>query len=195
MTPLLRHRWLAAGGALLTLPLFLVTLLVLLSMVNTMGLVFLTRFTIENHTDRELWVTPIGAVGPEGTRRTLPLAYFTFPYLLSLKDREFRLGPGARRDFTYDWDDIQFSEILVRDQAGDLRVLPTGLPPTEGQYRRPEQKHFVVRDWPAMSLPSPEQRAAMDHPRNRRVLGLYLLGLGGLAFPWFVVKALRGSSR
>lgn len=190
-----RERILYGAAAVLAFPPFLVSLLLALSLVNPMGLAFLTTFTIENQTSKQLWVTPIGAVGKDGQRKTLPMSAFTFPNLPSPNDRDFTLTPGGNRSFTYDWDDVQFSEILVRDATGAFRALPTGLHPIEGQYRRPEQDRFVIKKWEDLAAATPAQMEALQTRRGRRVVTLYILALAGLAFPYFVVKAARASGQ
>jgi hypothetical protein len=62
MTSATLHRAAYASAAVLSFPLFLVTLLFALSLINPMGLAFLTTFEVKNSSTKELWVTPIGAV-------------------------------------------------------------------------------------------------------------------------------------
>ena len=61
---------------ILTLPLFLLFLMMCLFALNPMGMGFLTEFQIENKTSVNIYVTPIGAVGEEGRRKTLPYSMF-----------------------------------------------------------------------------------------------------------------------
>ena len=160
------------------------------SLINPMGLMFLTGFTVENASDEEVWVTPIGAVGERGERRPLPLSAFKIPYLLTPFRNDLPVARGARREFIYDWDDIQFSEILVRDAKGEYRALATGLHPTEGQYRRPQQTNFVVNPLDTLPSATGQQLAALEFS-GARLWIFYGSAMGGLLFPWFVFRAAR----
>lgn len=153
-----------------------------------MGLMFLTGFTVENASGENVWVTPIGAVGEAGTRRPLPLSAFKIPYLLTPFRKDLPVAQGARLEFIYDWDDIQFSEILVRNAKGEYHALATGLPPTEGQYRRPQQTNFVVLPLDAMPPATGQQLAALE-TSGARLWIFYASALGGLLFPWFAFRA------
>lgn len=151
---------------------------------------FLTSFRITNDSGEAVFVTPIGAVGEQGDRFMLPLSVSEFPYLMKVKTGNFRIPPGESRSFTYDWDDIQFSEIVVRSSGDAYKILPTGLHPTEGQYRRPQERSFVI---PALAnlAPASEVHLQALTPRSRRIVGLYALAVLGLAFPFFCYKSLR----
>ena len=166
------------------------TLLVGVSLVNPMGLAFLTSFTITNDSGEPVFVTPIGAVGKQGDRYMLPLSMLPFPYLMRLKTGDFMIPPGESRSFTYDWDDIQFSEIVVRNSGGAYGILPTGLHPTEKQYRRPQEKHFVIPVFSKLAPASDSHLQALT-PRSRRIFGFYALAALGLTFPFFCYKAFR----
>lgn len=89
------QRLLYAAAAAATLPLVLWTLLVIFSLINPMGLMFLTNFTVENNSGEKLWVTPIGAVGQDGKRRPLPLSVGQFVYLLTLFREDLALARGG----------------------------------------------------------------------------------------------------
>lgn len=178
------------GCAVLCFPLFLLTLLMAQSLVNPMGLMFLTTFTIENRTNEHIWVTPIGAVGSAGTRYLLPLSVGPFPYLMTPSRKDVHLRPGDRRSFTYDWDDIQFSEILIRKEKEPYRTLPTGLPPTEGQYRRPAETDFVVSSFAGLRPATEVELQALDTQSNRIFL-LYGGAFVGLLFPYFLFRAIK----
>lgn len=179
-------RVLYAAATLVTLPLVLWTLLVVFSLINPMGLMVLTGCNVENHSGKRLWVTPIGAVGHEGKRRPLPLSVGN---LMTPFRKDLPLAQGVENSFTYDWDDIHFSEILVRNDRGEYRVMPTGLHPTEGQYRRPDQTNFVVASFDALPPASAIHLEAL-HYSGAEMMIFYALGLGGLLFLWFVYRAI-----
>ena len=183
-------RWILLAAAILTFPLFLLTLLVAFSVVNPMGLAFLTSFEVVNETEEPLFVTPIGAVGSRGHRRTLPLSISRWFYVLGTKTSEFPVPPGSSRTFAYDWDDIQFSEILIRRKTGSYHFITTGLDPIAGQYRRPEQDRFVIRDLDA--LPAADAHLLPALPQQTgRTWTLYALAVVGLLSPVFFKLAQR----
>ncbi len=183
-----------ALASVVTLPLFLVTLLTGLNLVNPMGLAFLTSFHVVNRSGENLWVTPIGAVGSAGKRRTLPLAFGQYLYLMKPFSKDIALSDGERQRLVYDWDDIQFSEILLRRENGEYRVLETGLHPTENQYRRPAQTEFVVENMADLPLARELHLAALA-PLGSDALIQYGLALIGLVCPYFLFKLLMPKRR
>jgi len=176
--------------AILLSPLFLLTVLVGSSVVNPMGLVFLTTFEVENKTSEEILVTPIGAVGPTGDRHTLPYSALSWLYIMKSSSSDYSIASGEVRKFTYDWDDIQFSEILVRQPSKDYRVIPTGLHPTKGQYRRPEKTRFEIADIESAQLAEEKHLAAL-HDGSSGILTIYLLAALGIASPVLFIRASR----
>lgn len=165
-------------------------MLVAVSAVNPFGLMFLTSFTIENGTDEEILVTPIGATGAAGTRYTLPYSVFKRFEVFGVKKGNFRIPAGASKEFTYDWDDIQFSEILVRRSNEPWRVTATGLHPTFNQYRMPQKSRFVISDVENLPYASEIHLAAL--PGNSLwILAIHFLSLLGLASPVLIVVGLR----
>ena len=176
--------------AILLSPLFLLTLVIGSNVVNPMALAFLTTFEVENKTDEEIFVTPIGAVGQNGHRHTLPYSASTCLYIMAPSSADYPITPGGLREFTYDWDDIQFSEILVRRASEDYRVIPTGLHPTENQYRRPEKTRFEIGDLESAPLAKEQHLAALPS-NSTRIWTIYLLAVLGLASPVLFFKALR----
>jgi hypothetical protein len=180
--------WLLILAGVLLLPLFLVTALFVVNSVNPMALAFLTRFEIENKTGSHIWVTPLGAVGEQGTRKSLRC--FAVLYIALPASRNFVIAPGKSRRFVYDWDDIQFCEILVRGGTGEWRVLSTGLDPVKGQYRPPPTRHFVISDLASLPRAQQFQLDAMSDYSGRVYL-LYALVAGGLLGPILLVCGLR----
>jgi hypothetical protein len=176
--------------AIATLPLLLLTLLFALNVVNPLARLFLTSFEIVNETEELLSVTPIGAVGSVGARHPLPISLSRSYYLMGLKTAEFSIPPGSSRIFTYDWDDIQFSEILIRREEGDYHFMATGLDPIQGQYRRPEADRFVIKD--IAELPAAEDHHVAALGRGAaKVWRVYALGGIGFLSPVFFILAVK----
>ena len=181
MRPLLQKRLLRVAGFVL-LPLFCLTCLLTCSVVNPMGLAFLTSFEVVNSTHEDLVITPIGARGPDGRRGTLPISSSSRLYVMSSQRGEFPLPAGSTLSLTYDWDDVQFSEIVCRRPDGSDLVLPTGLHPTQGQYRQPPTKRFEISDLAALQ-PATELHLAAVRSQGGRIPFLYILAGLGLLSP------------
>lgn len=187
------QRILTAIAGLLS-PLSLLTMLTALTMVNPMGLAFLTEFTVVNETSEDVWITPIGAIGQAGRRSTLPYSRFRNLVVLSTEDREFQIAARSSRSFVYDWDDIQFCEILIRSEEGAYRILPTGLHPTQRQYCRPETDRFVITNLVELEPATELQLAALESRRGRRIQIIYGLACLGLMPPlllYFTINPQR----
>jgi hypothetical protein len=150
----------------LTTPLTCTTGLLAVHAVNPMLWIFLFDLVVENRTDRVLFVTPVGSIGPEGQRFTLPLYHATtrpFPIAVPvMKQGNFKLNPGESIELTYDWDDINFSEIVVRDDAGETRMLVVDPKPTENRYHSPYRSVFVIDSFEALKDSPAQVREAAD---------------------------------
>jgi hypothetical protein len=130
-----------AALCLLTLPL---TLIVLVIIFNPFGVVFIASFSIHNESGEAVYVTPIGAYGTNALRAVLPQYAVGFAAFPAFRSSNFRLRSGGSVRVHYDWDDINFSEIVVRDRAGQVKQLVIDPVPTEKQYHAPERDVFIV---------------------------------------------------
>lgn len=128
------------------LPLSCVPVLFLLNVVNPMQMVFVTAFTVENRTAATIYVTPVGTVGPDGWRRPLPLAVWQAPWVPASQRGRIPIGSGETITLYYDWDDINFSELVVETEGGTLRQLIVNPNPTANQYTIPRVTDFVIDD-------------------------------------------------
>jgi len=189
----LKANFYITAGILLA-PLFLLTLLLGLHVFNPMALVFLAEFEIENRTGVPIWVTPLGAVGKAEERCTLPYSVSRFLYIDSPRRREFKIAPDDSRRFVYDWDDIQFCEILVRTEKGDYHVFSTGLHPVNDQYQRPPTNRFVISEPAALPRAEPFQLDALQRG-NRKPMLLVFGALGALCPIFLILRAAREKTR
>jgi hypothetical protein len=176
--------------AIILSPLSLVTLLIGINMINPMSLMFITTFEIENKTGEEILVTPIGAVGPKDHRETLPYSALPWPYIMIRDYEDYPIAPGEVRKFHYDWDDIQFSEILIRLPSKEYHVIQTGLHPTKGLYRRPDKDRFEIEDIESTPLAEDKHLEALQTDSNRIFL-LYVLAILGFVPPALFFWALK----
>ncbi len=142
-------------------PLSLLTSVVVLGAVNPFGLIFLTSFTIDNNSGQNIWVSPIGAVGQNGDRHPLPFSYFKHFSVRSIKKTDFYIAKDTSRMFVYDWDDIQFSEILVRHEQGDICFIATDPNPTQNQYRNLKNKLFTIPSLSELPVASSNLKSAL----------------------------------
>ncbi len=184
-----KRRLMIAVGFLFA-PLFFSAVLIAVNAVNPFGLMFLTSFTIKNGTNEEIFVTPIGARDGAGVRCTLPYSVFKRFEVFGIKKGNFRIPAGSSKELTYDWDDVQFSEILVRRNNEPWRVKATGLHPTFSQYRIPQKSCFVISDLEHLPYASEIHLAAL--PGNSLwTLTIYFLSFLGLASPFLIFNGLR----
>ena len=180
--------WLSCFGSLL----LGCSLLLSVSLGVGAGLAFCTTFTIENGSDQTISVTPVGAVGPLGSRQPLPTCRnFVYSFPESIRGG-YQLRPGESVAITYDWDDINLSEIVV-DQAGvtwgQLVVDPQ---PTLGRYHAPRQKHFRIDR--AGLVPAPENVLEAAQRAQVPTALPWILGVI-IVVPWLAVAVLAKADR
>ena len=171
------------------LPATLISALFLLNIVNPMAAAFLTRFSVVNESGEHVSITPVGAIGSAGRRTTLPLSSASFLSIPSLRDRSFPLAAGGQRRFTYDWDDIQVSELLIVPGSGPVRELVLDPAPTQGQYRKPSTNYFVIPKLANLPIAKPSVHAVLDTPSGAKRWILLIMIIVGIAAPIGVVRA------
>ncbi len=123
--------------------------------INPLAQAFMTPFAVTNRTNEPVLVTPVGAVGTEALRTTLPLLFDLGIYLPHFRDSDFVVPPGRTLRLVYDSDDVQFSEIVVT-QRGVKRVIIVDPEPTKRQYTPPERRSFIITRFHDLSLASPD---------------------------------------
>jgi hypothetical protein len=179
-----RRRVIFGVAGVLTIPLFLLLILFVVNAINPMATAFLTTFEVVNQTNQPITVTPVGAVGEKSVRKTLPLSVsgkFSWP---AGKSSQFQIQPNSTRTFHYDWDDVQFCEILIEDEKRTTCVFETGLHATEDQYRRPVGNRFVIRSTDSLPLAKPHHDDIRTG-RSVKMMVFHLLMFLGLLCPLF----------
>lgn len=146
------------------------------------GSAFIAGFVIQNDTDQPLDVTPVGTVGPQGRRSPLPVQCCRFPTFPAWQRGGFRLAPGESISILYDMDDINFSEIVVREADGISRQLVVNPNPTTNQYHAPSQRRFVIRDLTSLG-PVPGPVLAASNVARLPTNGPWIM-LGLILLPW-----------
>lgn len=180
------------------LPASLISALFLLNAVNPMSVAFLMPFEVVNASGEDVNITPVGAVGASGLRTTLPMSLSPHLSIPSLRNRSFRLAAGARRNFTYDWDDVEFSELLIVSHSGSAKELVVNPPPTDGNYRPPRTNRFVIPLLETLPSARQEVHAVINTPRSLRLWFIWVLVLIGFGAPIGFVYArfkLKATSR
>lgn len=157
-----------AGAVLLSLVLGVVVL----RSCHPVARVFVSELRIRNDSGVTVWVTPIGMW--EGRGRIGPLPRLTPALWMWRHPRQtrLRLDPGESVRILYDWDDINFRHILVRDAAGVVRILDTDRKGNLGNCYRAQRDTYVIpalkmlRLAPAELHPC-EKGKAVDYPPLR----------------------------
>jgi hypothetical protein len=154
----------------------LASLLMLFNSVNPMQLAFVSSFRVDNRTTQPLWVTPIGTFN-SGAKGVLPQFALSFPAIPAFRSRDLRVESAGPIWIIYDCDDINFSEILVRDAQGEYRQPVVDPNPPKVNYYRNKQERYVIEGWELLSLPATDVVAAARSPdRQWRLWGLFVTG-------------------
>ena len=128
----------------------------------------MTSCSVTNETNEALSVTPIGTIGPEGDRTTLPLYRTSFPYFVKSKVGDFQIAPNETFRFDYDMDDVNFSEIVVENSNGDMRQIVANPNPAQNQNTVPEKTDFTIEDFAALSSVTEKVEIASASRRQSR---------------------------
>ena len=185
-----RILWGVLVVSLLGLPASWVSALVLVNIANPMALAFLTSFTVRNESGEPAHITPIAPPVRTGKRWTLPLSVSPRYYLRPPTCADFQLQPGEQRRFTYDSDDISFSEIAVRDLRGNWYQLVVDAEPTKRRYREPSTDFFVIPSWWTLPAESDAVRTAATRP-DPRFSRLWLIVALGFIPPVTIAICLK----
>lgn len=169
--------------AIVSLPLTLFSCLMVLNMANPMALAFLITFAVDNQSGEAVWVTPVGAIGHEGRRSTLPISASSFLSIPALTTTQLPISSGEQFKVTYDWDDIQFSELLIVPAAGPTRMLVVDEAPTERQYRPAKTNYFLIPKLSELPEARPDVLAVLNRNHPRRPTTFWLIMLSGLIPP------------
>ncbi len=157
-------------------PLSLLPALFLVNSVNPMQLAFVTSFRVTNHSGKTLDVIPVGTFN-SGRKGVLPTFAWGFPAVPRLSRAPYQISHGDSRKILFDWDDINFSELVVRDESGEYRQFVTDPNPPTKDYYAPRQKHFTVPDFAELEPVDRAVLAAVNRKGNFLQSWWTILGL------------------
>ena len=112
---------------------------------NPIQLEFLVSFDVINESGEEIVIMPIGMV--EGTERYGPLPRFssTRAPAKPIDRREpISISIGDRATIVYDYDDINFRHILIRDRYGTIYIVDTDKKGNISSCYGPQERRYSV---------------------------------------------------
>jgi hypothetical protein len=121
-----------------------------------MQLAFLTTFEMYSDADVDVWVTPIGMYEGSGQYGPLPRYRDSFPPAWPAKAEDVYLPAGSSVRFTYNWDDVNFRHILVRDRTGQVFIVDTDKRGDLHGCCSPEHDRYRIPPLDAMRKAPPE---------------------------------------
>ena len=141
-------------------------------------LAFITDCSVTNATNDFLSVTPVGTVGSDGQRTLLPLYRTSFPFFVKSKRGDFQIAPNETFRFDYDMDDVNFSEIVVENSAGEIRQIVVNSNPTQNQYMVPSETDFIIDDFNVLAtVPGNVKTVAVAGQQSGRMWLVYVISV------------------
>lgn len=141
---------------------------------------FLTSCSVTNHSDSEIVFTPVGTVGPDGARCPLPLYQTFYPFLMKSRLGHFAVSPGGTYEFCYDMDDINFSEVVIKDGSGTVGQLVVNPVPTANQYIVPGVTHVTFNNSAQLSPVTSDTLHVFTHTAESTGLWKFYMISGSL---------------
>lgn len=168
------------------------------------NLLFRGDFEIVNRTRETLYVTPLGEA--YGRRFALIGLFSRFPYLGLFRRADIRLKPGASIHVVCEIDeDLIFSEIVVRNEAGEYRQKSIDDPSLKLISRGDLDSEttgpiYAIESFSALPLTSPKVQEAVEKARRFDAGRWLTLSMGLvpliLLIVWLrVIRALQVESR
>ena len=153
----------------------------------------MTDIQITNSTQHTISVTPIGTVGVKGYRDPLHQVHRKPPEFDYKEQGGYEVLPDSTVELWYDWDDINFSEIVVEDHLGNLSQFVVDPNPTQNQYHPPSTNTFTITDTSPLVPVTPDVMAAFTRAQKPNLIPLELYGwlLPWLTFPLLLWARLR----
>lgn len=118
---------------------------------NPMQLAFLVSFQVDNQAGVDLEIMPIGML--EGTMEYAPLPRYDSQLEGAMPvdwTKPVRLRAGARLTVIYDYDDINFRHILIKDVQGRYYLLDTDRRGTKSHCYGPQKSVYTIPPLPTL---------------------------------------------
>ena len=150
---------------------------------------FLQEFHVVNQSGETIRITPVGIMEGRdtGERGILPQYMSKIPALPSIKSQNLTLHPGEKRRFIYDWDDTQFSEVLVINEKNETFQLVVDANPTQHLYSPIGKLQIVIPKLSGLKPASGQVLAAANSP-DRALKLWFLIALGFVSL--FLIRPL-----
>jgi hypothetical protein len=142
-------------------PATLLAVLIAVNSINPLQTIFIAQFDVQNTSGEELqfWVA---GTHESGRLHLLPLFASAFPALPSPRTGGFNLANARSAHIVYDWDDIDFSVIVVRRDNGELRALDVDAEKRGGDCCRPPvARSYVIPRLDGLRAASPTEAAVL----------------------------------
>lgn len=179
------------ASILLAVPALLLDLLFALNAINPFTSIFMSDFRVRNDSVEPIEIWVVGSSG-KGLR-LLPLYGSGVPGVPEPQARGFQLGAGDTASLTYDWDDINFTLILIRASRGEYLALPVDTDtPHAGCCFRNEHDLYVIPTLTQLRHASAEeQEAVVQHGSKQGWISLRALLATCVVLPFVPVYLWR----
>lgn len=131
--------------------------LIVFARFNPMRLAFVATFEVRNETTRDFQIVPIGMREGSGEYGPLPLYENQDLPLKSRDDIRFTIPAGDTIVVNYDYDDINYRHLLLKDGQGRLWIMDTDKRGTRHVCYGPQQSIYIIRD--DQIMPAPQELA------------------------------------
>ncbi len=145
----------------LAAPASLLVVLIGVNSVNPLQTIFVGEFGVQNKSGEPLrfWVA---GKHESGNLHLLPLFATAFPALPSLRTGGFKLADGRSARIVYDWDDIDFSVIVVERGSGEFRAVDVDTEKRGRDCCRPPSGHaYAIPSVDTLRVASPAEVAVL----------------------------------
>ena len=170
------------------------SVLFVIAMFVPMQRAFFQEFQVANQSGEVVWVTPIGVTDRVDTtaRSVLPLFQSKSPSIPAFRTQNLVLLPGQKRWFLYNWDDIQFSEIVVVNQHGVTNQVVVDSNPTRHMFSKVDKKIIQIPNLSRLSMAKPYAMVAITSI-DRAIIKWIVVFLGFVSL--FLIKPLLKACR
>ena len=177
-------------------PAAFVAALILMNSLNPMQTMFISSFSVRNDSGEPLRFWTAG-VHESGQTHLLPLFATSWPALPSLRAGGFFLAARQTTRVTYDWDDYNFTAIIVRSAGGDLLAFDVDAEARQADCcYRPRKEEYVLPPLGTLRAATPAERTAREEGNfvGLRLGAIFVLPFVPVGFFW-LQRRLRSEPR